>query len=63
MVELRSGMNTVGQNPSIPDGRDPNILRTLRLLDKEIRLQIKVHRCKTQVNNKDNYQLQHKEYM
>ncbi len=25
MVEIRSGMNTGGQNPSTPDGRDPNI--------------------------------------
>jgi hypothetical protein len=31
MVELRSGTNTVGQNPSTPDGRDPNIPENIEI--------------------------------
>jgi hypothetical protein len=31
MVELRSGTNTGGQNPSTPDGRDPNIPENIEI--------------------------------
>jgi hypothetical protein len=31
MVELRSGMNTGGQNPSTPDGRDPNFPENIEI--------------------------------
>jgi hypothetical protein len=31
MVELRSGMNTGSQNPSTPDGRDPNIPENIEI--------------------------------
>ncbi len=31
MVELRSGMNTGGKNPSTPDGRDPNIPENIEI--------------------------------
>jgi hypothetical protein len=58
MVDFRSGTNTGGQNPSTPDGLIS--LRTLRLLNKKIRQQIKMYRCKTQAISKDNHQLQHK---
>jgi hypothetical protein len=31
MVDLRSGTNTGGQNPSTPDGRDPNIPENIEI--------------------------------
>jgi hypothetical protein len=31
MVELRSGTNTGGQNPSTPEGRDPNIPENIEI--------------------------------
>jgi hypothetical protein len=34
MVELRSGMNTGGQNPSTPDGRDPNIPENIEIAEQ-----------------------------
>jgi len=34
MVELRSGTNTGGQNPSTPDGRDPNIPENIEIAEQ-----------------------------
>ena len=34
MVELRSGTNTGGQNPSTSDGRDPNIPENIEVAEQ-----------------------------